>query len=83
MDDKPFPPITLEFGGAQTPRRIGNAREAAECLMTIWPLERGPRHRDAVETCLKVLDGHRSSSEARQALLEAARESNIPVCASR
>lgn len=80
MDDKPFEtPVTLEFGRHGAGRRIGSAREAAECLMTVWPLRRGPRHRDAVETCLKVLDGHRSSSEARRALLEAATESDIPV----
>jgi hypothetical protein len=80
MDDKPFqPPVTLEFGRSNARRRIASAREAAECLMTIWPLQRGPRHRDAVETCLKVLDGHRSASEARRALIEAANESHIPV----
>ncbi|MER2534613.1 MAG: DUF982 domain-containing protein [Rhizobiaceae bacterium] len=80
MDDKPFQsPVTLEFGRSGATRRIASAREAAECLMTIWPLQRGPRHRDAVETCLKVLDGHRSSSEARRALIEAAEESRIPV----
>ncbi|MGO4842821.1 DUF982 domain-containing protein, partial [Rhizobiaceae sp. 2RAB30] len=37
----------------------------------------GPRHRDAVDTCLKVLDGHRSTIDARNAFIEAAREAHI------
>jgi hypothetical protein len=51
--------------------------------MTVWPLNRGPRHRDAVETCLKVLEGDRSTAEARRALIEAARESDVLVSEDR
>lgn len=80
MDSKPFEkPVTLELGRVGVYKRIFSAREAAECLMTVWPLNRGPRHRDAVDTCLKVLDGHRSASDARRALVEAARESDVLV----
>lgn len=78
MDEKPFDkPVTLELGRVGSYRRIDNTREAAECLMTVWPLNRGARHRDAVETCLKVLDGHRSTADARRALIEAAKESDV------
>lgn len=78
MDEKPFDkPVTLELGRVGHYRRIDTTREAAECLMTTWPLNRGARHRDAVETCLKVLDGHRSTEDARRALVEAAKESNV------
>jgi hypothetical protein len=78
MDEKPFDrPVTLELGRIGAYRRIRNTREAAECLMTVWPLNRGPRHRDAVDTCLKVLDGHRSTSDARAALIAAAEESEV------
>lgn len=78
-DEKPFDePVTLEFGQARR-RRIDSAREAAECLMTVWPLQRGPRHRDALETCLKVLDGHRSTIDARCALIAAADEAGLAV----
>ena len=77
-DDKPFDnPVMLRLGRPESYRSIKSAREAAECLMTSWPLERGNRHRDAVETCLKVLDGHRSAADARSALVEAAKESGI------
>ena len=78
MDEKPFDePVTLELGRVGRCRRIDTTREAAECLMTVWPLNRGARHRDAVETCLKVLDGHRSTEDARRALIEAAKESDV------
>ncbi len=78
MDEKPFDaPVTLELGQIGRYRRIDNTREAVECLMTVWPLNRGARHRDAVETCLKVLDGHRSTADARRALIEAAIESEV------
>ena len=69
--------MTLELGRVGRYRRIDTTREAAECLMTVWPLNRGARHRDAVETCLKVLDGHRSTEDARRALIEAAKESDV------
>lgn len=78
MDEKPFDePVTLELGRIGRYRQIRNTREAADCLMTVWPLNRGARHRDAVETCLKVLDGHRSTADARRALIEAAKESDV------
>lgn len=78
IDEKPFDkPVTLELGRIGRYRHIHNTREAADCLMTVWPLNRGARHRDAVETCLKVLDGHRSTADARRALIEAAKESDV------
>ena len=78
MDEKRFEkPVTLELGRIGTYRRIYTTREAADCLMTVWPLNRGQRHRDAVDTCLKVLEGHRSTADARRALIEAAKESDV------
>ncbi len=80
MDSKPFDkPVVVELGHVGKYREIGSAQEAAECLMTVWPMNRGPRHRDAVDTCLKVLEGYRSPADARQALIEAARESDVLV----
>lgn len=80
MDSKPFEePVIVELSSIGRFRHIRNTREAVECLMTVWPLNRGPRYRDAVETCLKVLDGHRSIADARRALIEAAREAGVVV----
>ncbi len=83
IDEKPFDrPVTLELDQVGKYRRIRTTKEAAECLMTVWPLNRGDRHRDAVETCLKVLEGYRSTADAREALVAAARESEVLVAES-
>jgi hypothetical protein len=58
---------------------IADVDTALRLLTEDWPQQRGPRHRDAVETCLKVIDGHRSSAEARRALAEAAVEAGFSV----
>ncbi|MDQ6434560.1 DUF982 domain-containing protein [Mesorhizobium sp. LHD-90] len=54
-----------------------DARQARDLLSQRWPERRGPRHRDAFETCLKVIDGHRSSVDAEARFREAAEEAGI------
>jgi hypothetical protein len=79
-DNKPFEtPVVVELGHVGKYRQIRSTREAAECLMTVWPLNRGQRHRDALDTCLKALEGYRSTADARRALIEAAQESEVLV----
>jgi hypothetical protein len=63
-----------EFGQART---VTDTHEALDCLMYCWPADRGPRHRDALDACLKVIDGHRSAIDAEKAFTEAAREAGI------
>lgn len=76
MDDKPLDP-PVEIAGPDGVRRIGSVLEAKQLLAdTDWPV-RGPRHEDAVDACLKVIDGHRSASDARRAFEDAAREAGI------
>lgn len=71
-------PVELRFGGETV--AIASVEEAVERLAHVdWPGERGPRHRDAYETCLKALDGHRTTANARAELIEAAREAGILV----
>jgi hypothetical protein len=78
IDSKPFEkPVVVELGHVGKYRQISSTREAAECLMTA--LNRGERHRDALDTCLKALEGYRSTADARRALVEAARESEVLV----
>lgn len=80
MDNKPFEkPVVVELGRVGKYREIRSTQEAAECLASAWPLNRGPRHRDALDTCLKVLEGYRSTADARRALIEAAKESDVLV----
>jgi hypothetical protein len=70
-------PVFVSLGPAGEELAIRNTRQAVDLLLTQWPAPRGPRHRDAVDTCLKVLDGHRSTVDAYDAFREAAEEAGI------
>ena len=59
------------------PVLVDDVKEARDILTSSWPGERGPRHRDALETCLKVIDGYRSMIDAENRFREAAREAGI------
>jgi hypothetical protein len=62
-------PVLLTDG-----RSLASLDDAIAALSdTGWP-ERGPRHDEALDICLKVRDGHRSLSEGRMALEMAAQE---------
>lgn len=77
MPEKKFSkPVRVTF---PAPQIVNSARQAAQVLMDVrWP-KKGPRHRDATEACLKVLDGHRSTEDAETAFIEAAREAGILI----
>lgn len=78
MSDKRFTkPVRIKLGAV---RNVMSTREAVDLLMSVhWPGERGPKHHEARDTCLKALDGYRSTAEARHAFIEAAREAGILV----
>jgi len=78
MSDKRFiKPVTIRLG---TNRSVTSAREAVDVLMSVhWPGERGPKHHEARDTCLKALDGYRSAAEARHAFIEAAKGAGILI----
>ncbi|HEV2901508.1 MAG TPA: DUF982 domain-containing protein [Pseudaminobacter sp.] len=76
--DKRFQrPVVISLGPADEELAVRNTHQAVDLLLTQWPAGRGPRHRDAVDTCLKVLDGHRSTVDAYDAFREAAEEAGI------
>jgi hypothetical protein len=65
-----------------SPRRgesldIKSAQQAADFLMTGWPGERNQWHRDALDACLKVIEGYRSTADAETAFREAANRAGI------
>lgn len=79
-NDKPYKefdtPVEVDFGGDKV--AITSVEDAVKRLAHVdWPGERGPRHRDAYDTCLKALDGHRTAANARAEFVEAAREAGI------
>ncbi len=76
MQTKPFSqPIAIRTDGGNT--EIVSTAAALDFLTGHWPVARGPRAEDAVETCLKVLEGYRSTVDAETTFREAAREAGI------
>lgn len=76
MDGRFDTPVQIRLHGSR--RTVRSANEAVEILGDVgWPGERGPDHRDAYETCLKVIDGHRSTEDARARLIQVARAAGI------
>ena len=77
MTDKRFDsPVVVSLRDGES-LDIISAQQAADFLMAEWPGERDEWHRDAVDACLKVIEGHRSTSDAEAALREAAERAGI------
>ena len=77
--------MAIEFGkpvridGPDGPVAIGSAKEALKVLSdTNWSRRR-IEHAQAVDAALKVIDGHRSAIDARDALIRAAREAGTLI----
>jgi hypothetical protein len=67
--------VTRDPGGSL---KIASAEQAAELLMSAaWPGERDEWHRDAVDACLKVIEGNRSTEDAEKAFRQAADKAGI------
>jgi hypothetical protein len=78
MDNKPFSrPVRISLGGTPREVEVASAKQAADLLMGEWPRHRDERHRDAVDACLKVLEGYRSTEDAEHAFREAAATAGI------
>ena len=78
-DDKYFGvPVTLSSGGARK-FTIKSVREAAWILAEKWPRFEGSAFMRALRACAAVLEGRRSASHARRALMLAAREADLKV----
>ena len=78
MAEKPFRRPVLVSGGPDGETvTVVSARQAADFLMTGWPGERNEWHRDALDACLKVIEGYRSTEDAETAFREAAARAGI------
>lgn len=79
MDDarKPFAnPVRIVVGGDEL--IISDTGQAWALLSSPdWPGRRGNEHERALDACLKVLDGHRSTVDAETAFTEAARAAGL------
>ena len=70
--------IAVSRGTGSETLEISSAEQAAELLMSAdWPGERDEWHRNAVDACLKVIEGYRSTDDAEKAFREAAAKAGI------
>lgn len=77
IDDKPFAePVRIRYPDGDV--SVGSVRQARDLLASVeWPGPRDGLHENALDTCLKVLEGHRSTEDGRQRLVEAALAAGI------
>ena len=77
QQDKAFASgVRVTFDGSVTV--VETVQQALLLLSSVdWPGKRGLVHEEAIETALKVLDGHRSAIDARDRFVEAARQAGI------
>jgi hypothetical protein len=71
--------VTVEVPRIGEFRHIGSALEAVDCLYSCWRGPRGDAHREAINTCLAVLDDDRPIEASRDAFIAAARDSHIAL----
>lgn len=77
MDDDKLFPTPLTIRRSRTAVAVRSVRQALDLLTDPgWPV-RGPRHREATEACLKVLEGYRSTEDAHVAFADAAEEASL------
>lgn len=78
MEEKRFThAIRVRFREHGRIRTVVDTHQALDCLMYWWPDNHGPRHRDALDACLKVIDGRRELEDAETAFKAAALEADL------
>ena len=81
--NKPFSRLVIIEHNSAAPkwRAVGSVREAAECLLGLWPeaSRGGVSFRTALGACRSCLKGDLSPEAARQAFIEAAMHAGIFV----
>jgi hypothetical protein len=72
-------PVEIELHGIGKYRTITGTRHAAECLLTLWPVDDGKAYNQALADCLAALDGEKPPEVARRAFIRAADEAHVYV----
>lgn len=71
--------VLLEFPGEGGVRTVASTDDAARCLLYKWPDQSSKAYHRAKGMCLDALEGRKRDEDARQALLDAAREARITI----
>ena len=72
-------PVEVELHGIGKYRTITGTKHAAECLLTLWPVDDGKAYNRALSDCLAALDGEKPPEAARRAFIKAADEAHVYV----
>ncbi|CAN7303042.1 DUF982 domain-containing protein [Phyllobacterium sp. LjRoot231] len=78
-DEKWFKEVTVMTSTLGRMRVVTSALQAAEFLLTDWPIEEGEALSAAKYALLSCLEGKLSPGSARFAFIQAAKEANIYV----
>ena len=81
MAEKRFEkPVRVKLNPKGKVIAVESTRQATDLLISVdWPGERDEWHGEAVDTCHKVLDGHRSTVDASESFARAAKAAGILV----
>jgi hypothetical protein len=79
MRKYPFRTVTVSTKEVGRYRTITSVEDAAEFLAHDWPTEKGPTHLKARIACLDVMERAVGVGVAREAFIDAAKESGIYI----
>mgnify|MGYP001217446471 CR=1 FL=1 len=75
-------PIAVKDERAGSVIVLNSARDAYGFLLNSWKGKRSDKHRTALQACSDAMNGVKPNTNARRALVAAAREANIYVADS-
>ncbi|MBO0143705.1 hypothetical protein D3C87_1581990 [compost metagenome] len=74
-----FNPVIISLGDANPDLTISSVEEAAEELLSEWPIEDGDRYYEAVKACLDCITSDADPDLARTAFVQAAEEAGMSI----
>lgn len=74
-----FNPVIISLGNANADATISSVEEAAEELLTEWPIDDGERYYVAVKACLDCITSDADPDFARTAFVRAAEEAGMSI----
>jgi len=74
-----FNPVIVSLGDAHADLTISSVEEAAEELLTEWPIDDSDRYYEAVKACLDCITSDADPDFARTAFVQAAEEAGMSI----
>ncbi|MBB4349322.1 DUF982 domain-containing protein [Aliirhizobium cellulosilyticum] len=74
-----FNPVIISIGDANADLIINSVEEAAEELLSEWPIDDSDRYYEAVKACLDCITSDANPDVARTAFVQAAEEAGLAI----